>query len=37
MTYLFSHFNGAAFEVWEDISNSILHYTGQVIKWRGFN
>ena len=31
ITYLFPNFSGATIEVWEQISNFILHFTGHVI------
>ena len=31
ITYPFSHFNGTAVEVWEGISNVILHFNKKVI------
>ena len=32
ITYPFPHFNRAAVEVWEGISNFIPHFTGHLIK-----
>ena len=34
ITYPFLNFNGATVEVWEWITNSISHFTGQVITYQ---